>query len=222
MSAEEYADFAQGKPHPSYREQWQVNEKTPYQNRRLVEVRDRLSRQPTGFVEFHAMLVRTEVFEQIGHLDEGFFCTKEYLDFCMSVTRAGGTVYLEPASVVTFLTHPPAPALQWADLPYFLLRWSDAWELASLRHFQQKWNLVESRYFQRRYEKLGKRRREAIIDPLIARFAFLGEARKKWLKKRLVELEKKLNSYLSERHPQLVTNQEGTFTKENSRESLIS
>ena len=222
MSAEEYADFAAGKPHPRDREQWQVNEKTPFQNRRLAEVRDRLRRQPTGFVEFHAMLVRTEIFEQIGRLDEGFSCTKEYLDFCMSVTRAGGTVYLEPASVVTFLTHPPAPLLRWVDLPYFMVRWSDAWELASLLHFQQKWNLVESRYFQKRYKKLGRRRREALIDPLMERLTFLGEARQKWLKKRLVELEKRLNRYLSNRHAQAVKQaQENRFFPEATKSSPV-
>ena len=30
----------------------------------------------------------------------------------MTVTRLGEPIYLEPTSVVTFLTHPPAPALQ--------------------------------------------------------------------------------------------------------------
>ncbi|VEP11476.1 Glycosyl transferase, group 2 family protein [Hyella patelloides LEGE 07179] len=203
MSAEEYAEFAQGKPHPSDRDRWQINEKTPYQNQRVEVVRDRLHREPTGFVEFHAMLVRTEIFEQIGMLDEEFPCTKEYLDFCMSVTRAGGTVYLEPSSVVTFLTHPPAPALQWSDLPYFMLRWSDAWELSNLLHFQQKWNLVESKYFQRRYKKLGIRRQKAFIDPLMTKFTFLGNERHKWLKKSLIKLEKRLNRYVTNRYQRL-------------------
>ncbi len=199
MSAQEYAEFAQGKAHPSDRSGWLLDEQTPYQNQPVAAVRDRLKREPKGFVEFHSMLVRTEIFEQIGMLDEGFCCTKEYLDFCMSVTRSGGTVYLEPSSIVTFRTHPPAPALNWSDLPYFMLRWSDAWELSNLLHFQHKWNLVESKYFQRRYKKLGKRRREALIDPLVAKFAFLGPNRQKWLKKQLIELEKRLNRYLTNR-----------------------
>ena len=218
MSAKEYAEFAQGKPHPSDRFQWQINEKTPYQNQRVEAVRDRLRREPTGFVEFHSMLVRTEIFDQIGLLDEQFSCTKEYLDFCMSVTRTGGTVYLEPSSVVTFRTHPPAPALQWSDLPYFMLRWSDAWELRNLLHFQQKWNLVDNQYFQRRCKKLGKRRREALIDPIVAKFAFLGRDKQKWLKKRLVKLEKRLNRYLTNRHQHVMGDRfqaNSRFDKEN-------
>ena len=149
------------------------------------------------------MLVRAEIFEQVGLLDEGFSCTKEYLDFCMTVTRVGGSIYVEPASVVTFLTHPPAPALKWTDLPYFMIRWSDAWEFNSLLHFQKKWDLVESEYFQRRYKKLGIRRRKEIIKPIVARFAFLGKTPSKWLEKRLVAWEKRLNCYLSNRHARL-------------------
>ena len=200
LSAKEYGEFAAGKPCPSDRSEWLLEEKTPHQNQRVNAVRDRLKRKTTGFVEFHSMLVRTKIFQQIGMLDEKFCCTKEYLDFCMSVTRAGGTIYLEPDSVVTFRTHPPAPTMNWSDLPYFMLRWSDAWELSNLRHFQQKWNLEENKYFQRRYKKLGKRRREALIDPLMEKAAFLGEVNQKWLKKRLIKLEKKLNCYLSDRY----------------------
>jgi hypothetical protein len=209
MPPEEFAQFAKGEPSlPQTSEQtgkWQVHEKTYYQNRKVLEVLDRLKRQPIGFVEFHAMLVRTEIFARIGMLDEGFSCTKEYLDFCMTVTQAGGTVYFEPASVVTFLTHPPAPPLQWDDLPYFMVRWSDAWELASLLHFQKKWNLVESKYFIKRYKKLGWRRREEMIQPLVERVAFLGKDNTKWLEKRLVALEKMVNRYLSDRHARIAS-----------------
>ncbi|HHP7230851.1 MAG TPA: glycosyltransferase family 2 protein [Xenococcaceae cyanobacterium] len=200
MSAPEYAEFVRGLPRPSDRPKWRIEEKTPYQNQRIEAVSDRLKREPTGFVEFHSMLVRTEIFDRIGLLDEKFACTKEYLDFAMSVVRAGGTIYLEPASVVTFRTHPPAPALNWSDLPYFMLRWSDAWELANLQHFQKKWNLEASAYFQRRYKKLGKRRREVLIDPLVAKLGFIGKERQKWLKKRLIKLEKRLNRYLTNRY----------------------
>ncbi|MEM7758759.1 MAG: glycosyltransferase [Cyanobacteria bacterium P01_A01_bin.40] len=206
MAAPEYAEFAQGYPHPHNRSQWLINEKTPYQNQRVEAVRDRLKRQATGFVEFHSMLVRTEIFEQLGLLDEGCCCTKEYLDFCMSVTRSGGKVFLEPSSVVTFRTHPPAPALEWSDLPYFMLRWSDAWELSNLLYFQEKWNLVKGKYFQRRFQKLGIRRQKALIDPLVAKFSFLGNNRQQWLKKRLVELEKRLNRYLTRRSRHLKIN----------------
>ena len=177
-----------------------INEKNYRLGQRLSEVRDQLKRQPTGYVEFHSVLVDTELFKQIGLLDEGFSCTKEYLDFCMSVTKAGGKIYLEPASIVTFLTHPPAPPLEWSDIPYFMLRWSDAWELASLKHFQNKWNLAESKYFTRRYKKLGWRRYKEIVKPLSLRLTFGNDY--KPLTKFIKKWEKKLNSYISDRFAQ--------------------
>jgi hypothetical protein len=46
-----------------------------------------------------------------------------------------------------------------ADVPFFALRWSDAWDLASLHHFRNKWRLDEDRYFLSQYRSLGWRRR---------------------------------------------------------------
>jgi GT2 family glycosyltransferase len=206
MSPEALAKFVRREPtiFQDQSDKWQIHEKTYFQNCKVAEVRNQLQRQPTGFVEFHSMLVRTELFEKIGGLDEGFSCTKEYLDFCMTVAQAGSTIYLEPASVVTFLTHPPAPSLKWSDLPYFMMRWSDAWERESLLHFQQKWKLEQNKYFTKRFKKLGWRRREEMIQPLVEQFNFLGATRKKWLEKRLVSLEKLLNRYLSNRYERAV------------------
>ncbi|PSB66063.1 glycosyl transferase family 2, partial [filamentous cyanobacterium CCP1] len=168
MAADDLERFKRSESIASEPDDWQIYETTYFQNRSVEEVRDRLYRQPTGFVEFHAMLVRMDFFQENGPLDEGFCCTKEFLVFAMRVARSGGSIYLEPASVVTFLTHPPAPRLQWIDLPYFSLRWSDAWERHSLEHFQTKWNLANSRYFQKRYKKLGWRRWEELMKPRMA------------------------------------------------------
>lgn len=204
MAPAEYSAFARGELNPSgtldQTGGWKIQERTPYQNQPLTVVRDHLHRQPTGFVEFHAMLVRTAIFDRIGPLDEGFSCTKEYLDFCMMVTRAGGLIYLEPDSVATFLTHPPAPTLQWRDLPYFMLRWSDEWELSNLLHYQQKWGLQESSYFQKRYKKLGQRRRKVLIRPIAKKFTFLGRSATKWIEKQLFRLEKRFNRWFSNHH----------------------
>jgi GT2 family glycosyltransferase len=208
MEPGEYAKFARGEQGPegtlANAGQWTIEEKTYFQNRPIAEIEDQLQRQTVGFIEFHAMLVRTDLFNRIGLLDEGFCCTKEYLDFCMSVTRLGEPIYLEPTSVVTFLTHPPAPPMELFDLPYFMLRWSDDWERASLKHFQRKWNLADSEYFQKRYKKLGQRRRKELIKPLVAQFSFLSDPAKKWLEKRLVSVEKLFNRYLSRQYQKLL------------------
>lgn len=203
LPPEEFARFASepfnALPQTSVNQgKWSIREKIYRQGQQLSNVRDQLNRQPTGFVEFHCVLVRMELFQQVGLLDEGFLCTKEYLDLCMTATKTGGTVYLEPTSVVTFMSHPPAPPLDWADIPYFMLRWSDAWEIANLHHFRDKWHLVENEYFTKRYQRLGWRRYGEIVKPLSRRLTFGYHY--KPLSQLLKRLEKKLNYYLSDRH----------------------
>lgn len=176
---------------------WTISEVTPLQNQRLEDVGDRLQRTPTEFVEFHAMLVRANIFDRIGLLDEDFLCTKEYIDFSMAVTSAGGSIYVEPTSMVTFLTHPPAPPLAWSDLHYFMLRWSDAWERKNLLHFQAKWNLADSKYFRQRLRNVGWRRRKALIDPIMQRFDGWNHPTQSWLRKLLVAAEKFFNLWVS-------------------------
>ena len=107
----------------------------------LSQVRPRLHREACEVVEFHCMLVRTEVVQRLGPFDEQLMSALENPDFCMSVRAAGGEVYLEPAALVTYL-HPPPCA--WRDLPYFFLRWSEQWNRASLRRFREKWNLPDN------------------------------------------------------------------------------
>lgn len=98
-------------------------------------------RGPTDYVEFHCTLVRTEMFGKLGRLDEKLLSSREHLDLCLMVREAGGPVYLEPAAVVTYI-YPRS--LAWSDLPYFMLRWSEAWNTATLERFQAKWNVQVS------------------------------------------------------------------------------
>jgi hypothetical protein len=113
-------------------------------------------RRRTGCAEFHCMMVRTEDFRRAGGLDEGLLSTRENLDFCMAITAAGGTIYTEPRSRITYLS-PTRMAL--ADVPFFALRWSDAWDLASFEHLRRKWRLDEDSYFLAQYRNVGWRRR---------------------------------------------------------------
>ena len=106
--------------------------------RRVSEVRESLVRGPTEEVEFHCMLVRTEVFERFGPLDEGLLNTQEHTDLCMNVREAGLPIVFEPASVVSYV---PPPPFALSDIPYFLLRWSDEWTRSSLEHFVARWRL---------------------------------------------------------------------------------
>lgn len=175
-----------------------VHEKHYFVNRKVAEVRDQLHRQQCEFAEFHCMLVRAEIFGRIGLLDEGLLSTREHIDFCMTVAEAGGTFYCEPASVVTYV---PGLKFELPELAFFMLRWSDAWEIASLEYFSQKWDLtIKDKYFKKRYKRMGHRRHQGFLKPLLSRLTF--EQNPLWLEKMAIALEKKLNQYISDRYTQ--------------------
>ena len=87
------------------------------------------------------MLVRREVFDTLGLLDEGLLSTQEHIDLCLTVRERGGTIYLEPDSYLTYVPGPPFTA---NDLPFYFLRWSDEWNRASMQRFNKKWRLDDS------------------------------------------------------------------------------
>ncbi len=116
-------------------------EKHRFCNERVSDVRPQMRREPCELVEFHCMLARREVLQELGPLDEALLSTREHVDLCFTVIEAGGTVWFEPNAVVTYVV---AQSFAWTDIPYYLLRWSDTWGQASLRHFEQKWNLDAS------------------------------------------------------------------------------
>ncbi len=212
LPAEEYARFISDRSEVPLQKidsegKWQIKEKIYRQTERLSELENKLDRCfQTAFIEFHCILVRTDFFEKYGLLDEGLSCTKEYLDLAMTVTKAGGTIYLEPKSIVTFLSHPPAPPLQLSDMVYFMIRWSDAWELASLKHFAKKWNLVENEYFKRRYRRLGWRRKKEIIQPLSRKLSFGFD--NPFLTNLLIKIDRQINRFLTDRHAKIVADRD--------------
>lgn len=175
-----------------------VHEKHYFVNRKVAEIQNELYRKQCEFAEFHCMIVRTEIFQTIGLLDEQLLSTREHIDFCMSVTGAGGTIFCEPASVVTYV---PGLKFEWTELSYFFLRWSDAWEIASLEHFCQKWDLSnKDKYFKKRYKRMGHRRHQAFLRPLVRQLSF-GQ-NNPWLEEKLVPLERSLNRFITDRYVQ--------------------
>lgn len=182
-----------------------VHEKHYFVNRPVADVQDQLHRRQCEFAEFHCMLVRTNIFETIGKLDDKLLSTREHIDFCLTVTNAGGKIYCEPESIVTYV---PGCTLEYADISYFMLRWSDAWEVASLEHFMEKWNVTKKdKYFKKRYNRLGHRRHHVFLRPLVRQLSFGGYLT--WLEKLLVKVERKLNAFISQRY----SNQNPNFVK---------
>jgi GT2 family glycosyltransferase len=104
----------------------------------LDDVQDQLTTGPTELLEFHCMLARTEIFGRLGKLDEGLMSLLDHDDLCMSVTHAGGLILYVADAMICQLIPPPFEAY---DLPYFLLRWSEEWNRASVDRFARKWDL---------------------------------------------------------------------------------
>ncbi len=110
----------------------------------MAAVKAPLQRSVWDYAEFHCMLMRTDVFARLGLLDEKLLSHQEHIDLCLEVQKAGGAVYIEPKAVTTYI--PPSPS-EWSDLPYFMLRWSEAWNSRTVQHFNQKWNVATVRFF---------------------------------------------------------------------------
>lgn len=134
-----------------------------------------LARKPIQCCEFHCVLVRRDVFDQIGTFDEKLLSTKEHIDFSLSVWKSEGRVMLEPKSVVTFLFPDQRNPLRPADWPFFLLRWSPEWQRQSLSHFRQKWGLEGDTYFDDREGIFDWRYRDGIAKPIIRKLPFFGQ-----------------------------------------------
>jgi hypothetical protein len=134
-------------------------------------------------IEFHAMLVRTDVFHHLGPLDELLTSALADTDLCLQVRSLGGRVYLEPASVVTYVAPPPFESY---DLPYFQLRWSDAWNTASIQQFRRKWNLAaDDPALQDLADELAEHRR-ATLEPARRLLGLLGSRPARWMERLLI------------------------------------
>jgi hypothetical protein len=94
------------------------------------------TRAETG--ELHCLLVRTEVFDDIGPFDEELLCTCEHLDLCMLARERGHEVWFEPSAVAVFERPIPVP---WRDRPFYVFRWSNQQNATTLAHFSEKWDL---------------------------------------------------------------------------------
>jgi GT2 family glycosyltransferase len=150
-----------------------------------------LVRRTCDYVEFHCMLARTEIFQDVGPLDEDLLGTREHLDLCMGVRADGGEVYLEPGSVVTYSTPPP---LALVDVPFFARRWSDAWMTHSLNHFCDKHGLDAS--YKGRIS-IARGRRKIMYEPLQrAAGKVLGSYGPKLVENTVGRIEPRFNRWL--------------------------
>ncbi|MDG6078813.1 glycosyltransferase [Erythrobacter litoralis] len=135
----------------------------------------KLRRQVTGMCEFHCVLVRKDVFEKTGPLDEGMLSTKEHIDFSIAVREAGEEVWFEPTSVITYVFPCRARPLNREDWPFFALRWSTEYGSRSLKHFIAKWRLqTKPDYVAEKEHIYATRRMQGILIPIMRQIPLMG------------------------------------------------
>jgi GT2 family glycosyltransferase len=163
---------------------------------KVAEWRERLKRQETGCSEFHCMLVRRDIFDKVGPLDEQMLSTKEHIDFALAVRSAGEKVYFEPASVVTYVFPCRARPIEPADWPFFALRWSDSYGKRSLAHFIRKWHLdTGPDYVKEKRVIYSMRRMQGILIPLMRKTPLINRSPQltNWSAKLLAPFERQVN-----------------------------
>jgi GT2 family glycosyltransferase len=134
------------------------------QKQLVSKVLPTLERKPTELAEFHAMMIRKDYLDAHGALDPNVLNTREHVDFCIDVLRNGGSIWLEPKSIVTYLYD---TRLHAHDVPFFMYRWSDQSERSSLLYLRDKWDLTIDKTFRLRLDNIGWRRRQHMIRPMI-------------------------------------------------------
>ena len=88
--------------------------------------------------EFHSVLVDARRLREVGPLDEELPSLLEHIDLGFALQSGGGEIWFEPAVEVTYL---PGDVRSRDARRYFVTRWSDAWNEASVRRFRDKWQL---------------------------------------------------------------------------------
>lgn len=158
-------------------------ERHHHQHQPIDEIDQPLERCRTELIEFHTLLVSRKVYQQLGPLDEGLMCNAEHGDLCLSVLQAGGSIWMEPDSEITYV---PPKKLAAEDREFFFLRWSEAWLAANQQHFSHKWQLSqvkEARGPSRDW--VGQHRRYGLAS-LSAMRKFLGRKLTRSIEKRVV------------------------------------
>jgi hypothetical protein len=91
---------------------------------RKGQSRQSLTRIQTEHIEMHGFLIRTALLSSLRVFDPAISTIPENADFCLTVRKAGETLWIEPRSSVTVIlpTWVPEP-----DREFYRLRWSDVW-----------------------------------------------------------------------------------------------
>jgi len=113
-------------------------ESHPYGNEPVHPAREQMSRRPCGLFEFHCVLVRTPQLRAVAPLDEGLPSLLEHVDLGFALRQQGAEVWFEPDVEVTYL---PGKINRGDGRRYFVTRWSEERNQASVDRFRENWQL---------------------------------------------------------------------------------
>ena len=98
-----------------------------------------LVRQPCDFVEYHCMMIRSELLSDGRLLDPRMLSVHEHIDTALSARERGYSVFVEPAARVAYQAFAP---YMLDDLPLFRARWAVEPAEASIDAFSRKWGVL--------------------------------------------------------------------------------
>jgi GT2 family glycosyltransferase len=121
-----------------------------------LEAKNDLVRHETGCTEFHVVLARRAMIEDIGPFDPNLVGFTDEIDMALAARAKGWKIFYEPESVVAYAV---GKKLTWRDRPYFCVRWSEGRVMRAERYFYDKWGLAHD--FERQANFLRDHRRHA-------------------------------------------------------------
>jgi len=117
-----------------------LEERHRHVDRQPEEMLAELKREPTDYLEYHCMLVRTELAKSAALFDDNIVCVHEHIDAALTARKAGSEIYFEPAAVVSYLA---LNEYKLDGLPFIRARWDRAACEGSIKAFCAKWNVVD-------------------------------------------------------------------------------
>ncbi len=112
-----------------------------------------LARQIDDHVEFHALLARRRVFDEIGPFTE--LCLGEDVEFSLRLRERGIPIVFEPRSVITYVADPVARS----DKAYFRFRWSSPLSPRSIEKLRARWPVIVDGYWDGKFSWSMRHRR---------------------------------------------------------------
>ncbi len=110
-----------------------------FEHEPYLEKKEQMLRGETGSTEFHVVLARTDLIEDIGAFDTNLVGFTDEIDMAFNAKKHGWKIFFEPDSVVVYDVAKP---MSWRETPFFCLRWSRIKCMRAEKYFYRKWNLA--------------------------------------------------------------------------------